>query len=287
MRIADSILKPHDLQHFKNTKGLNLRFGRATLNWLVVLPDIPDPRTIWTFPMQPIQVISLKSACIQRLEELILSGEWQIDMRLPSERDLAAQLSVSRPVLHEAFVDLAAKGLVTIEPRRGVFINDYRTSGSCTLLSSLLSFSGGKLDPAFIQSLLEMRLLIEEETARLAALHRSALHLAQFAQILEREKLASEPIEALTELDFSFHLLIAVASSNLVYPLILNSFRIVYTQLTGQFFRHYSTSPVLPQVYLFHRRLVAAIEAQQPNDAGLIMKEMLQHGAVLLSQFEG
>lgn len=74
--------------------------------------------------MEPIQVQSLKAACVQRLEELILSGEWQIGMRLPSERDLAAHLNISRPVLHETLVDLAAKGLVTIEPRRGVFIND-------------------------------------------------------------------------------------------------------------------------------------------------------------------
>ena len=91
--------------------------------------------------MEPLHVPSLKEACVQRLEGLILSGEWQMGMRLPSERDLAAEMNISRPVLHEALVDLEAKGLVSIAARRGVFVSDYRTSGSCALLSSLFSYT--------------------------------------------------------------------------------------------------------------------------------------------------
>ncbi len=70
------------------------------------------------FPLQPLQVPSLKAACVQQLEHLILSGKLKINEKLPPERELAAQLQVSRPVIHEAIVDLAAKGLVTIIPRQ-------------------------------------------------------------------------------------------------------------------------------------------------------------------------
>ena len=72
--------------------------------------------------IEPLKVQSLKSACISRLEGLILSGELHIGERLPSEREFAARLEVSRPVLHEALVDLGLKGLVQILPRRGVFV---------------------------------------------------------------------------------------------------------------------------------------------------------------------
>ncbi len=237
--------------------------------------------------MEPLHVPSLKEACILRLEGLILSGEWQIGMRLPSERDLAAAMNISRPVLHEALVDLAAKGLVSIEPRRGVYVSDYRTSGSCALLSSLLSFTGGNLDPAFAQSMLDMRLLVEVETARLAALRRGPDHLAQFERILQDEANVPRDPAALTELDFSFHLLTAIASGNLVYPLILNSFKAVYTALTGRFFRHYGATSVVDEVFALHRRLAGAIAAQDGPAAEDVMTEMLHHGELHLKQIPG
>ncbi len=234
--------------------------------------------------MEPIQVQSLKAACIQRLEGLILSGEWQIGTRLPSERDLAAQLNISRPVLHEALVDLAAKGLITIEPRRGVFINDYRTSGSCALLSSLLSFSGGRLDPAFTQSMIEMRLLVECETALLAAQNRTDDQLAGLRALLTAEDRGVSDTASLTNLDYAFHLQIAIASGNLVYPLIMNSFEIIYTQLTGRFFDHYVQTPVVEAVFVYHHRLVEAIANRAAETARSIMQDMLQHGADHLRQ---
>jgi DNA-binding FadR family transcriptional regulator len=234
--------------------------------------------------MEPLRVQSLKEACIQRLEELILSGEWQMGMRLPSERDLAASLNISRPVLHEALVDLAAKGLVTVEPRRGVYVNDYRSSGSCALLSSLLDFSGGHLDPAFTQSMMDMRLLVETENARLAAARRTPEHLAQFEQLLQAEAGVPRDNGALIELDFSFHLLTAIASGNLVYPLILNSFKSVYTHLTGIFFRYYGQTAVVAEVFALHRRLVDAIAVQDGPAAAAVMAEMLRHGEQHLKQ---
>jgi GntR family transcriptional regulator, transcriptional repressor for pyruvate dehydrogenase complex len=233
--------------------------------------------------LQPFKMHSLKDACIARLEGLILSGELKAGEKLPPERELAARLSISRPVLHEALVDLAAKGLVTIAPRHGVTINDFRTDGSLAILSSLLSFHEGGLDPDMMQSLLDMRLLLETETARLAALQRSAGHLRQLEDILAREAAGdrSDPA-ALTELDFSFHLLVALASGNLIYPLIINSFKSVYTALTGAFFRKYPSSTVIDQVAAFHARLVSTIQAGNSPAAGRIMEEMLKHGESLL-----
>ena len=57
--------------------------------------------------LKPVKTESLKEACSGRLEDLILSGRLPIGQKLPSERELALQLCVSRPVAHEALVDLA------------------------------------------------------------------------------------------------------------------------------------------------------------------------------------
>jgi GntR family transcriptional repressor for pyruvate dehydrogenase complex len=233
-----------------------------------------------TLTYKPLKVPSLKAACITRLEGLILSGELKIGQKLPSERKLAQSLDVSRPVLHEALVDLAAKGLVEIVPRKGVYVNDFRTSGSCALLSTLLAYNEGELDAPFVQSLVDMRTLVETETARLAALKRTAAHLGQFQDILAQETHADRhDTGALAELDFSFHLLVALASGNLMYPLIINSFKGVYVSFTGKFFAKHQGNAVLDEVLAYHGQIVAAISEGDSEAAATVMAEMLQHGA--------
>jgi DNA-binding FadR family transcriptional regulator len=229
--------------------------------------------------IEPIQVQSLKEACVARLEQMILSGELKIGERLLSERDFAAKLNVSRPVLHQALVDLEAKGLVQIIPRRGVFISDYRRDGSLAMLSSLLSYHNGQLAPDFGQSMLDMRMLVETETARLASQNRTDQDLADFQEILAQEFEAADiDPQTLTDLDFAFHHSIAIASGNLVYPLIINSFKGVYTSLTGEFFRKYVGTKIIAEVHQYHRKLVDAFTKQEQESAVQTMIEMLKHG---------
>jgi GntR family transcriptional regulator, transcriptional repressor for pyruvate dehydrogenase complex len=234
---------------------------------------------------EPLKIQSLKDACVSRLEQLILSGELKIGEQLPSERDFALRIGVSRPVLHAALVELDSKGLVQILPRRGVFVSDFRRSGSMAILGSVLTYHDGNLDPALIRSLIDMRLLVETETARLAALNRTQEQLAGLLSLLEQEAQAvcGDP-QTLTGLDFSFHLSIAIASGNLVYPLIINSFQGVYTHLTGGFFSRYCGTPVAEEVRQFHVQLVAAFERRAADAAVATMTAMLDHGAAYLEK---
>jgi DNA-binding FadR family transcriptional regulator len=203
--------------------------------------------------------------------------------RLPAERDLAVKLGVSRPVLHEALVDLAGKGLVSILPRRGVEVNDFRQSGSMAILSSLLSYHHGEFDPAFTNSLFEMRLLIETETACLAALKAGKAQLTQLEALLAQEASADRgDLAGLVKLDFDFHLQISIASQNHIYPLILNSFNAVYTHFTTLFFEKCRFTPVLDEVFARHQKLVDAIRAHQADEAGNLMTDLLTQGAQLL-----
>ncbi len=229
--------------------------------------------------LEPLKVSNIKDACIQRLEELILSGELKAGEKLPSERDLALRLNISRPVLHEALVDLAAKGLVTILPRRGVVVNDYRRTGSCAILSTLLTYNESQLDPAFIDSLFAMRLLVEVEAAGMAARHVTRAQLAELQELINVKRgFAGGEIQSLTDLVFDFHLLVAISSGNLVYPLILNSFKNVYTHFTGEFFRRCNTEKVMREVFQFQDRLVDAISNKDSSKASDVMRQMLIHG---------
>lgn len=224
----------------------------------------------------PVKTDSLKEICIRRFEGLILSGAFQAGEKLPPERDLAKRLGVSRPVVHEALVDVAAKGLVTITPRKGSMVNDFRRNGSVALLISLLEYHDGKLDAKLLEGLLNMRLLMEVENARLSARHRTDAHLSEFNRLLDQERGADrKDISAITALDFEFHLILAIATDNLLYPLMLNSFKPVYTNLSGQFF---NDPEVVEAVFEFHTKIVSAIADRDEARAADLMHRMLVHG---------
>ncbi len=224
----------------------------------------------------PLRAQSLVEAFVARFEELIISGELVIGSRLPSERELAGRMGVSRPVVHEGLVELQARGLVTLKPRKGAYVNDYRRRGSLSLLESLLAYHRGNLEPGLLRSMLGMRELFEMETARLAARNRTGEHLRQFRELIDREKECDQSSPgAVVAIDFEFHLTTAIATGNLVYPLIMNSFKDVYTNLTGQFFADHA---VAPEVFDFHRRLVEAFEARDEKRASAVMKRLLDHG---------
>ena len=226
--------------------------------------------------LKPIKTDSLKEVFIARFEELILSGKFAIGQKLPSERDLAQQLGVSRPVVHEGLVDLQTKGLVTMKPRVGTVVNDYRSQGSLAILTSLIDYHQGRFDPKLLDSLLAMRRLIEIETARLAARNRTKEHLIAFETIIERERTVDhDEITTLTAMDYAFHHQIAMASANMVYPLFLNSFKEVYTNLSHQFFTDPQVAPVVKDS---HKKIAKAIADKDAEAAGGIMAKILTHG---------
>jgi len=77
-------------------------------------------------------------------------------------------------------------------------------------------------------------------------------------------------------MDFRLHHLVAMATNNIFYPLLLNSFKRLY--LGGvQIF--YADPKVIPEVFEFHRELVEAIEARNATAAAVVMQNMLQYGA--------
>jgi len=232
--------------------------------------------------LKPVKTDSLKDVCVTRFEELIISGRLIPGQKLPSERELAMQLGVSRPVVHEALVDIAAKGLVSLKPRIGSIVNDYRKEGSLALLNSLVNYHNGKLEPKLLDGLLDMRILFETENAKLAARNRTDEQAGDLKQVVEEEHNAAQnDLYLLTELDFQFHLLLAISTGNPSYPLLLNSFKQVYTNLTGLFF---GLPSVVPAVLDFHHKLADAIEKKDEEEAVNVMTSLLAHGEKILKE---
>lgn len=229
--------------------------------------------------LKPITTESLKDVFVSQFEELILSGKFSIGETLPSERELAVQLKVSRPVVHEGLIELALRGLVSIRPRSGTVVNDFRKQASIPLLLSLLNYHG-TLDPKIQQDILEMRLLFENEMVRLCAQNRKPENLMQLEEIIRKEKsIDRNQYKEVAELDYKFHQEIALASGNFIYSLLLNSFREIYLHLSTLFF---SDPDVCTVVFDAHKKIVEAVSKQDEKRSVHIMTKLLNHGAEYL-----
>ena len=112
--------------------------------------------------------ISLSASAADALLGKILSGELRPGMRLPSERELADQLGISRSSLHQAILELEYKGFVTIVPRRGTIINDYRKQPTPQSLDALMNYGMLELDKDLFDDMMDFRLWLESECARKA-----------------------------------------------------------------------------------------------------------------------
>lgn len=221
---------------------------------------------------QPISTRSLKDEFIERFEALILSGRLSPGEKVPSERELGELFGISRPVVHEGLRTLESRGLLTIESRKGVRVNDYRREGSIEMLLSMLNYSQGRLSAPLLDGILHMRVLFEVETARMAATQRTDGQLKALQTIIGREQNLTVANRQMPDVDYEFHLLVAIASGNPVYPLLLNSFKRIYHRILVEF---YNATDVVAPIIAAHQRIVAAIERHDAESSATTMRELL------------
>ncbi|MGN0350346.1 MAG: FadR/GntR family transcriptional regulator, partial [Roseburia sp.] len=131
---------------------------------------------------------SLKELFITQLEDMILSGQLKVGQKLPSERELASSMQVSRAVVNSGIAEMEKKGFLVVKPRIGTFVEDYRKNGTLETLVSIMNYNGGVLQESDIRSLLEMRIILTSLSATLAIEHATDEELHQLSRFLEQLK---------------------------------------------------------------------------------------------------
>ncbi|MEV8468958.1 FadR/GntR family transcriptional regulator [Fluviibacterium sp. DFM31] len=160
---------------------------------------------------EPVGHESLADAVVAQIEELIASGILKQGRKLPSERDLAELLRVSRPKLREALQVLEERGLVTTKHGEGSFVAPLTGQA---MLPALLALYG-RHEPAFFDYL-EYRRAQEGFAARLAALRATRADKERISEILaDIERAWTEQDAKLSrEADLALHTAIVDASQN-------------------------------------------------------------------------
>ena len=159
----------------------------------------------------PVGHESLAASVVLQIENLIASGILKQGRKLPSERDLAEMLGVSRPKLREALQILEDRGLVSTRHGEGTFIAPLIGQA---MLPALLALYG-RHEPAFLDYL-EYRREQEGFAARLAAQRATQSDKERIQEILDANEKAWKEgdAEAAKAADFDLHSAIVDASQN-------------------------------------------------------------------------
>ena len=154
---------------------------------------------------------SVSDAAVAQVEDLIASGILRQGRKLPSERELAEMLGISRPKLREALKVLEERGLVTTKHGEGTFVS--ALTGQAMLPALLALY--GRHEPAFFDYL-EYRREQERFAARLAAERATKADKDRLEDILTNMEKAwkAQNEEAERRADHALHSAIVDASQN-------------------------------------------------------------------------
>ena len=137
---------------------------------------------------------SLPDEVFDQLLTQVVDGEVEAGGSLPSERQLAEVLGVSRPAVREALQRLAHAGLVDVRQGDTTRVRDFRKFAGLDLLPRLL-FGGGRVELTVVRSIMEARQLVGPKVAELAAERGGATLTPYLLAAIEALEATDDPVE--------------------------------------------------------------------------------------------
>lgn len=220
----------------------------------------------------PIQSARLYEQIVEQIQESITSGDLQPGEKLPPERELAEQFNVSRTAVREAVKALREKGLVEIHRGRGTFVTDISDSTRAIVRDSFDLLM--RLEASFaLDSLLEVRAMLEPPMAAMAAEKATAANIAALEQAVEAMEDALDDEETFISTDHQFHLTLAEATQNVLIPVLIDAVVELLMEQRGRIFG-VEGGPERGQYH--HRRILAAVKGKDPAAAREAMAAHLE-----------
>ncbi len=216
----------------------------------------------------PIRTSKISDEVYKQLVSLISSGQFKPNEKLPSEREMASDLGISRQSIREALYRAEIMGLIEVRQGEGSFVlSSVRETLKHPLLV-LLEEEAGR-----IFEFLEVRKLIEGWCAGKASAEATAEDLERMAGIVERMAASTPGDSEWEEVDVEFHLSIAAATHNVIAIHIMEALK----ESFGSFFRFRKvlTRPEKKDLLLrHHQEIYRAISQKDPS---LAKRKIIDH----------
>lgn len=221
--------------------------------------------------LNPVKNTKVYEVIMEQIKDIVKKGELKSGDRLPSERELADKLEVSRTSVREALKALTMLGLIESKHGEGNFIRSNFEDSLLEPLSILFLLIGSKNE-----DIIELRRILEPEAAALAAENITESELRELKEIME-ELNNSLDGEISAELDKKFHYKIAQASGNHLISTIMFSISSLIEKYIDSSHIHDMNKQV---VKIQHEEIYMALESQDPKRASECVKKHLELGII-------
>ncbi|HTO45760.1 MAG TPA: FadR/GntR family transcriptional regulator [Burkholderiales bacterium] len=205
----------------------------------------------------------------EQIVAMIASGELLPNARLPSERDLAVRLGVSRPPVREALIALEVEGLVDVRMGSGVYVRQEAASRASTWRAR----KAGDVGPF---ELLAARRMVESTIAAEAAKNATTEQLDAIQETVDAIRDDSSRYDLRHPADRLFHVRVAEASGNTALVLLTN---VLWDLRDGSLHRrieeYFSTHELRDQSNQDHEDILTAIRAHDSRAASNLMRQHL------------
>jgi GntR family transcriptional repressor for pyruvate dehydrogenase complex len=205
----------------------------------------------------------------EQIKKMIMTAQLAPGEKLPSERELAVQIGVSRPSLREALHKLEAQGFLTQIHGDGTYV---KSITSQTLDKAMEEFV--KREEAIVD-LMEVRAILETWAAKTAAVRATEEEIAHMKEYLDEMKSALDKGEVGHISDANFHSTISYATSNVLLIHIINT---IYQWVEKVSYevrsRLYMDRERFETLYVQHQKIFEAIKSRNPEAS---YKAMLEH----------
>ena len=204
------------------------------------------------------RAVSVTDAAIEKIGEMIASGQWGPGDRLPRESELAAQLGLSRNSLREAVRALSLIRVLEVRQGDGTYVSSLEPD----LLLESTRFTTHLLRDHTILDVFEVRRMLEPPAAALAATRMAEEELVALGAELDR-MMTADSVEELVEADVAFHSIVAGAAGNPVLSSLLDS--LAARTVRARLWRGIADANALDTTRAEHQRIYEALAARDPE----------------------
>ncbi|WP_318507158.1 FadR/GntR family transcriptional regulator [Bacillus sp. T3] len=176
------------------------------------------------FSVESVNRNTLAKQVLERIIQLLTSGQLKPGDKLPTEMELLGELEVSRPVLREALSSLETLGVITRKTREGTFFNNKIDSHPFSVMLALAADN--------MPAILEARMALELGLIAIAAKKINEEQLSKLKETIDF--IAQSEDNNYGEADLEFHTIIALSAENPIVEGMIDSLLITHRKIDSE-----------------------------------------------------